>query len=50
VLNDASTEEIYKQSAIIENETATLAQNVPNPFTGNTSIAYYVPETAAGAH
>jgi hypothetical protein len=27
-----------------------LAQNVPNPFTGNTSIAYYVPETAGQAH
>jgi translation initiation factor 6 (eIF-6) len=51
VLNDA-TEEIYKQSAIIENETgvATLSQNVPNPFTGNTSIAYFVPETAQQAH
>jgi hypothetical protein len=51
VLNDA-TEEIYKQSAIIENETvvATLSQNIPNPFTGNTSIAYYVPETAQQAH
>jgi hypothetical protein len=52
VLNDVTTEEIYKQSAIIENETAvaTLSQNVPNPFTGNTSIAYYVPETAQQAH
>jgi hypothetical protein len=50
VLNDASTEEIYKQSATIENETATLAQNVPNPFAGTTSIAYYVPETAGQAH
>jgi trimeric autotransporter adhesin len=52
VLNDATTEEIYKQSATIENETgvATLSQNVPNPFTGNTSIAYFVPETAQQAH
>jgi trimeric autotransporter adhesin len=52
VLSNATTEEIYKQSAIIENETglATLSQNVPNPFTGNTSIAYYVPETAQQAH
>jgi hypothetical protein len=52
VLNDAATEEIYKQSATIENEAgvATLSQNVPNPFTGNTSIAYYVPETAQQAH
>jgi hypothetical protein len=52
VLNDATTEEIYKQSVIIENETgaATLSQNVPNPFTGTTSIAYYVPETAQQAH
>jgi len=52
VLRDETTEEAYKQSAIIENETgvATLSQNVPNPFTGNTSIAYYVPETAQQAH
>jgi hypothetical protein len=52
IINDVTTEELYKQSAIIENETgaATLAQNVPNPFTGNTSIAYFVPETAQQAH
>jgi hypothetical protein len=51
-LNDATTEEIYKHSAIIENETglATLSQNVPNPFTGKTNIAYYVSETAQQAH
>jgi hypothetical protein len=52
VLSNTPTEEIYKQSATIENETgvATLAQNVPNPFTGKTNIAYYVPETAQQAH
>jgi len=52
VLSDATSEETYKQSAIIENEnqSASLAQNVPNPFTGRTSIAYYVPEQAHQAH
>ncbi|MCB9019516.1 MAG: tail fiber domain-containing protein [Chitinophagales bacterium] len=50
VLNVETAEEIYKQLAVIESETATLAQNVPNPFTGTTSIAYYVPETAQQAH
>jgi hypothetical protein len=52
VLENEAIEDIYKQSVTVasDNQTAFLSQNVPNPFTGRTNIAYFVPETAQSAH
>ena len=43
--NDINT----KQVTLSENNTAWLGQNTPNPFTGKTSINYYVPESSNNA-
>ena len=47
IVETISVEEVIVN---IESEKAHLCQNAPNPFTGETVIGYYIPETAQSAY
>jgi trimeric autotransporter adhesin len=47
--NSSTTKEENVHSVRILNESPSLNQNIPNPFTGKTNIHYFVPETAKQA-
>ena len=48
-MNETATDEVQRISVASSQTQATLSQNIPNPFTGSTSIRYFVPETAVQA-
>ena len=48
-MNESTTDEVQRIFVASNQTQATLSQNRPNPFTGSTSIRYFVPETAEQA-
>ncbi|MFN0276114.1 MAG: T9SS type A sorting domain-containing protein, partial [Chitinophagales bacterium] len=46
---EISTTKVTLEQADVANELPTLAQNIPNPFTGKTNINYFVPLTSTSA-
>ncbi|MFN7014608.1 MAG: T9SS type A sorting domain-containing protein, partial [Bacteroidia bacterium] len=48
-ISDAESENVQQIKLSEGEQTASLSQNIPNPYTGKTTIQYYVPETAQSA-